>query len=34
MQEQLGQQQEKILPYDMVKLPSQGVFYKNNKKSV
>ena len=34
MQEQLGQQPETILPYDMVKLPSQGVFYKNKKKSV
>jgi len=34
MQEQLGQQPETILPYDMVSLPSQGVFYKNKKKSV
>ena len=34
MQEQLGQQPETILPYDMVGLPSQGVFYKNKKKSV
>ncbi len=34
MQEQMGQQPETILPYDMVSLPSQGVFYKNKKKSV
>ena len=34
MQEQTGQQPETILPYDMVSLPSQGVFYKNKKKSV
>ena len=34
MQEQLGQQPETILPYDMVSLPSQGVFYKSKKKSV
>ena len=34
MQEQLGQQPETILPYDMVSLPSQKVFYKNKKKSV
>jgi len=34
MQEQLGQQPETILPYDMVSLPSQGVFYKNKKQSV
>jgi len=34
MQEQVGQQPETILPYDMVSLPSQGVFYKNKKKSV
>tara|TARA_R110002012_G_scaffold56095_1_gene143521 strand:+ start:309 stop:1067 length:759 start_codon:yes stop_codon:yes gene_type:complete len=34
MQEQVGQQPETILPYDMVSLPSQGVFYKNKKTSV
>ena len=34
MQEQVGQQPETILPYDMVSLPSQGVFYKNKKKAV
>jgi len=34
MQEQLGQQPETILPYDMVSLPSEGVFYKNRKKTV
>jgi len=34
MQEQIEQQPETILPYDMVSLPSQGVFYKNKKKSV
>ena len=34
MQEQIGQQPDTILPYDMVSLPSQGVFYKNKKKSV
>jgi len=34
MEEQMGQQPETILPYDMVSLPSQGVFYKNKKKSV
>ena len=28
------QHMESILPYDMVSLPSQGVFYKNNKKAV
>ena len=28
------QHMESILPYDMVSLPSQGVFYKNGKKSV
>jgi hypothetical protein len=31
MQDQLGQQQETILPYDIVGLPSQGIFYKNKK---
>ena len=25
---------ESILPYDMVSLPSQGIFYNNRKKSV
>ena len=34
MQEQMGQQPETILPYDMVTLPSQGIFFKNKKKSV
>tara|TARA_R100001198_G_C5188005_1_gene181843 strand:- start:9 stop:764 length:756 start_codon:yes stop_codon:yes gene_type:complete len=34
MQEELKHQPETILPYDMVSLPSQGVFYKNKKKSV
>ena len=34
MQEPMGQQPETILPYDMVSLPSQGVFYKNQKKTV
>jgi len=34
MQEQLGQPTETILPYDMVSLPSQGIFYGTNKKSV
>ena len=34
MQEQMGQQPETILPYDVVTLPSQGLFYKNKKKSV
>ena len=34
MQEQPTQQQETLLPYDMVPLPSQGIFYPNNKKSV
>jgi len=34
MQEQMGQQPETILPYDVVTLPSQGIFYKNKKKSV
>jgi hypothetical protein len=33
MQEQLSQQ-ESILPYDVVTLPSNGVFYVNKKKSV
>jgi hypothetical protein len=28
------QHMESILPYDMVSLPSQGVFYQNGKKSV
>ena len=31
MQDQLGQQQETILPYDIVGLPSQGIFYGNKK---
>ena len=34
MQDQLGQQQETILPYDIVTLPSQGIFYKNKKTNV
>jgi len=34
MQDQLGQQQETILPYDIVGLPSQGIFYKNKKTTV
>ena len=34
MQEQMGQQPETILPYDVVTLPSQGIFYKNKKTSV
>ena len=34
MQDQLGQQQETILPYDVITLPSQGIFYKNKKTSV
>ena len=34
MQDQLGQQQETILPYDVVTLPSQGIFYKNKKTSI
>ena len=34
MQDQLGQQQETILPYDIVTLPSQGIFYKNKKTSI
>ena len=34
MQEPMGQQPETILPYDMVSLPSQGVFYKSQKKAV
>ena len=34
MQDQLGQQQETILPYDIVGLPSQGIFYGNKKASI
>ena len=31
---QTEQPQESILPYDMVALPSQGIFYTTDKKSV
>eukprot|EP01050_Picozoa_sp_SAG11_P000001 SAG11_NODE_1_length_64905_cov_182.268355_1_plen_49_part_10 len=31
---QTEQPLETILPYDMVSLPSQGIFYKTDKKSV
>jgi len=34
MQNTNDQQTESILPYDVVQLPSQGIFYPNNKNSV
>ena len=34
MHEQLSETPDSILPYDVVTLPSQGLFYKNRKKSV
>ena len=34
MMQNTNDQQENILPYDLVPLPSQGIFYPNNKKSV
>lgn len=34
MQEQLGETPDSILPYDVVTLPSQGIFYKEKKTSI